>query len=668
MKRLRIILLCSLLFVCFYTIFITKNRIYKTKYKDGQINLTGYIIDIHQDLDKITVILKAKEKIKVSYYTKEDLHLKLGDYIQVSGELTKPKDNTVFHLYNYRLYLMSQKIYHVLRADSIIKMKDNSNIFYKIKNSLYERMNVLKSNTYLKTFILGDRSSLDKEIKTIYQENGISHLLAISGMHISLLSSSLLFLFKRKKYSHGCISLFLIFYAFLVGFTPSVIRAVVFLIFYKIDKKYLLLLLTCILLVYNPYYIYNVGFLFSFIISFYLILFHNKINQVKNYFVQILLISTISFLASLPILINNFYMINIISPFINILFVPFISCLIFPLCLITLCFPFLDIILFFFLMILESISLFLNHFNIELVMCSIPIYLCLLYYLLITFVIIKPKYSYLLIIVLLFHHNVRYFNQNSYLTMIDVGQGDSTLIEHKNVAILVDTGGVVNSNYSIALNTTIPYLKSLGIQKLNFLILTHNDYDHMGEAFDLLNNFRVDNVIMNSGKINEMENKLIPLLKSKKVNYDFISEKTINFKNFYFNFINDKEEDNENEDSLILFTKIENRNILLMGDAGKVSENYIMDAYNLPIMDILKVGHHGSKTSSGKEFIDAIQPKIALISAGKNNRYQHPNSEVIDILNNNYANTYVTSIDGSIRINLKNLKIYTCSNVYANGC
>lgn len=105
-----------------------------------------------------------------------------------------------------------------------------------------------------------------------------------------------------------------------------------------------------------------------------------------------------------------------------------------------------------------------------------------------------------------------------------------------------------------------------------------------------------------------------------------------------------------------------------MGDSGKTSENYIISEYNLPKMDILKVGHHGSKNSSSSGFINEINPKIALISAGVRNLYNHPNQEVIDILNDNNVHTYITSIDGSIKINLDTFKIYTCSNVYANGC
>ena len=97
-----------------------------------------------------------------------------------------------------------------------------------------------------------------------------------------------------------------------------------------------------------------------------------------------------------------------------------------------------------------------------------------------------------------------------------------------------------------------------------------------------------------------------------------------------------------------------------MGDASSTTEKEILDKYNLPNMDVLKVGHHGSKTSSGKEFIDEINPKYSVISVGKNNRYGHPNKEVLDVLSN--SKIYRTDEDGSIMFKIKNnrLKIETC--------
>ena len=658
MKKLKIDLLCKIILILsiLYTFYITKNLIYYTNYQEGEITLIGKIISITHSSDKTDLIIKSKEKIKVTYYG--DIDYKLGDYIKVNGNLTKPYNNTIFNLFNYNKYLLSNKIYYILKADNIIKIKDNKNILYKIKNNIYERIDKLKSKDYVKTFILGDKQDLSGEILSSYQQNGVSHLLAISGMHISLLVVILSKILKKFKYSYFIISIFLIFYAFLTNFTPSVLRAVFLYFFKKIDKKNLILLIASFMLFYNPYYIYNVGFLFSFVISFYLIYFGNLTNKFNNYFVKLFITSTICFIASIPIMINNFYYINIMSPLINVLFVPFISLIIFPLSLLTLIFPILDNILLFLLNIMESLTLFCNNFNINLIMAKIPFYLFIIYYIIITFIFIKPKYFYVLIIILIIHNNIKYFNKNSYLTILDVGQGDSILLEIKDKNILIDTGGNMFSDYNIAQNKLIPYFKSLGIKKLNYLILTHGDYDHMGESINLINEFKVDNVIFNHDSYNDLEQNLIKILDDNNINY-YKGLKQININNNILYFLNNKLYDNENDNSNIIYTKINGIKILLMGDAGIDVEKDILSKYNLSNIDILKVGHHGSKTSSSEFFIDKINPLYSVIAVGKNNWYGHPNEEVLEVLKN--TDIYRTDINGSIKFKIRNkLEIKTC--------
>ena len=658
MKKLKIALLSKIILIIaiVYTFIITNNLIYKTNYNEGDITLIGKIISITYSDDKTDLIIKSKEKIKVTYYGNSNY--KLGDYVRVSGTLNIPYDNTIFNLFNYRKYLLSNKIYFILYADKIEKVKDNKNILYEIKNVIYERINNLKSKDYMKTFILGDKQDLNDEILSSYQENGISHLLAISGMHISLLVVILSKLLKKFKHSYFIISIFLIFYAFLTSFTPSVLRAVFLYIFNKIDKKELILLIASFLLFYNPYYIYNVGFLFSFIISFYLIYFGNLSNKFNNYFMKLFITSTICFVASIPIMINNFYYINISSPLINLLFVPLISLIIFPLSLLTLIFPILDNLLYFLTNIMEDLTLFCNNFNLNLIMAKMNIIIFLFYYLIITLIFIKPKYFYILIMILILHNNIKHFNPNSYLTMIDVGQGDSILLEIKDKTILIDTGGNMFGDYNVAKNKLIPYFKSLGIKKINYLILTHGDYDHMGESINLINDFRVDNVIFNHNDYNDLENELIKILKIKKINY-FKDLKQLNIYNNKLYFLNKKIYAEENDNSSVIYFKINGIKVLLMGDAGIDVENDILNNYVLNNIDILKVGHHGSKTSSSEKFINNINPKYSIISVGKNNWYGHPNDTVLDVLNSSII--YRTDIDGSIRIKLKDeIKIKKC--------
>ena len=651
------------LLICFtviYTFYITNNLLYHSHYQEGSVDLIGYITDITYKEDKIDLEIKAKEKIKVSYYTNDNLNLKLGDYIKIKGELTKPYDNTIFNLFNYRKYLLSNKIYFILKADEIVKIKDNTNLFYKIKNIIYERMNDLKTKDYVKAFVLGDNQDLDDDMEVIYQENGVTHLLAVSGSHTTFLAVVLLIFLKKFKYNHIIISLVLIFYAFLTNFTPSILRAVFLFMLNKYDKKKTIIIIACLMLLYNPYYIYNVGFLFSFVICFYLIYFGNLTNNFKNYFVKLLITSLICFVASIPIMINNFYYINIMSPLINVVFVPFVTFIIFPLCLITLIIPYFDNILLLALNIMEQLSLFFNYFNINLIMSKVNIFIFILYYIIITFIFIKPKYFYILIIMIFIHTNIKYFNQNNYLTMIDVGQGDSILLELKNKNILIDTGGNSFSDYNMAVNKLIPYFKSLGIKKIDYLILTHGDYDHLGEAVNLVENFRVEKVIFNCGEFNELEQELIKVLDKKKIPY-YSCVKELNVDNNKLYSLNNKDYGNENDNSSVIYTKLNNHKFLFMGDAGVGVEEDLIEKYNLQDIDVLKVGHHGSRTSSSIEFINEINPEYSIISVGKNNRYGHPNKEVLDALEE--SKIYRTDQNGSImfKINNNKLKIETCS-------
>ena len=653
--RYRLIIL--ILITIIYAFIVTNNLIYKTNYKEGYDEITGTIIDIIKKEGKVTFTLKAKEKIKVILYN-DDFDYEIGDYVKVIGELKIPSGNTIFNLFNYRMYLMSNKIYYLMDAECVIKLRTSKGI-YKIKNIIYKKIDNLKSESYIKTFILGDKSDLNSDMKIIYQENGISHLLAISGMHISLLASILKFLLKKIKFSHLIISTFMLFYAFLTNFTPSVIRATLFFIFSKkIDVKKLIVVICCLMLIYNPYYIYNVGFLFSFIVSFYLIMFNKLICKFNNYFAKTFIISLISFLAGFPILINNFYTINISSIFLNIIFVPFVSFIVFPLCLITLFFSFFDNILFMIITLLENLSFFLNSFNINLTMRIMPFYMVILYYILITLILHQPKYFYILIIILLIHNNIKLFSKNSYLTMLDVGQGDSLLLELKDKTILIDTGGIY-SDYSLAINKIIPYLKSRGIKKIEYLILTHGDFDHIGEAINLVNNFKVENVIFNCGEFNELEQDLIKVLYKKKIPY-YSCIKKLNIDNNKLYFLNNKDYGNENNNSSVIYAEINNYKFLFMGDAGVEVEEDLIEKYNLQDTDVLKVGHHGSKTSSSKTFIDEVNPKYSIISVGKNNLYGHPNDSVLETLEE--SKIYRTDQGGSIMFKIKKnkLQLETC--------
>ena len=188
----------------------------------------------------------------------------------------------------------------------------------------------------------------------------------------------------------------------------------------------------------------------------------------------------------------------------------------------------------------------------------------------------------------------------------------------------------------------------------------HGDYDHMGEAINLVNNFKVEKVIFNCGEFNELEQELIKVLDKKKIlYYSCINE--LNIKNNKIHFLNDKDYGNENDNSAVIYTELNKHKFLFMGDAGIEVEKDLIEKYILQDIDVLKVGHHGSKTSSSKVFIDKLKPKYSVISVGKNNRYGHPNDNVLNNLEDSII--YRTDQNGSIMFKIKNnkLKIETCS-------
>jgi len=182
----------------------------------------------------------------------------------------------------------------------------------------------------------------------------------------------------------------------------------------------------------------------------------------------------------------------------------------------------------------------------------------------------------------------------------------------------------------------------------------------MGESINLVENFKAEKVIFNCGKFNELEQELIKVLEKKKIPYYFCI-KELNIDNNKLYFLNIKDYGNENDNSSVIYTELDNHKFLFMGDAGVEVEEDLIEKYNLTDIDVLKVGHHGSKTSSNKKFIDDIDLKYSVISVGKNNRYGHPNKEVLTFLEE--SKIYRTDQNGSIMFKIKNnkLKIETCA-------
>lgn len=675
MKKLRHILqskhLIKIITIIIFiiTLLYTNYYPFKSKYTKDDKEFIGIVTKYEVKEDKITIEIKAKEKLLITYkyQDKEFNNLSYGDKIKVKGTLITPSKNTNQNTFNYQKYLYYKKIYYLVEATSINKIANNHNYLYTIKNTLYQKINKLKSSNYIKTLLFCD-NTLSKEIKESYRINGISHLFSVSGMHINFFVSIIyLYLNKityNKRIKYLITNIFIITYLILFP-SSSLLRSAVMSILYSINyllklkiKKIDILLLTLgVSLLINPFIIYDLGYIYSYTITFFLVLSSSTLKK-KNKINKIIYISLLSFLVSIPITIYNSYEINIISILLNIILVPIISIIILPLTILTYIFPILDSILYLFTNTLETISLFISKINItKLIFPKPSLLIIVLYYIIFLLSYQNKKYFYLNIILLIIIYISPYLNSNFEVVMFEVGEADCHLIKYpynKNT-ILIDTG---KNEYKIK-NEVIPYLKSIGIKKIDYLIITHGDEDHIGGSITLINNFQVKNVILNKGTFTDLEKELIKNLNKKKIPYQ-ININKINLSNHTIYLLNNTKYNNENDNSIITYFTYQKYKFLYMGDASINTEDNLLENYNLNNISILKVGHHGSNTSSSKDFISQINPSISLISVGENNIYHHPNKEVINNLSK--SRIYRTDINNMVKLTINSkgiLKVTT---------
>ena len=678
MRRLKVILQHKYLFkVLALLVFVVSlyriNFIKRESILDSDLtSFEGIVEKISIKDNRVEIYVNNKETIIGNYYY-EDVEeisyfndIKLGDRIIIYGNLKEANNNTIPNLFNYKKYLSTNGIFYLMTINKFEKVCNNTSIIYYIKNKLIDRIdNIKKSGAYVKTFVLAI-NEIDKDVRSSYQYNGISHLFSISGMHITLFATFLLGMMNKISYNryfnYFIVNLFLIFFMVLVGFTASSVRSVLMFILFSINKLFnfkiksldIMLIVLIVLLLINPFYLYSVSFLFSYIISAGIVMANRNIKRIKKKLAKNLYISFICFTFSLPICINYFNQVNVLSVVLNLFFIPLVSSIIFPLAIVCLFVPKIDAILYLFIGIMEKCSLLVS--NISIFTISFPkvgIVLVVIYYVILVVSLYKPKMYIVVILLIILFKNISYFDSDLRVLIFDVGQGDSILISFPNNGgnILIDTSGDT-MNYESSNNVgdkIIPYLKTVGITKIDYLMISHGDFDHMGEAINLVNNFKVDNVVFNCGEYNNLEKNLIKTLNKDNIKY-YTCIKELKIYKYKMQFLNTREYDNENDNSSVVYFNYDGYKFLFMGDAGTSREEDILKKYDIGSIDFLKVGHHGSNTSSSSEFIDSISPKYSFISVGKYNRYGHPMASVLDALNDSVV--YRTDVDGSVEVRI----------------
>lgn len=511
------------------------------------------------------------------------------------------------------------------------------------------------------TLSIGNKNYISPDFFDSLQKLGIYHLYVISGTHVAFLSGVIFGVLKYFRLPLNIIKIIiiisLIFFLFLNFFSPSVLRAVfmgVLLLvcsFFK-KKPYLAIisLSALIQILINPYVIYHAGFQLSYVTTYFILLTRPLFMHYSS-IIQLVLITVISELSTLVIVLIHFNEISISGLLLNIVFVPVFSFIIFPSVIIFNLLIFLhfpptinELYHLLFSLMKSCIYLISDAFKHRISVknlsgTTIIILLFLTYRLTVNVLQFKAKKIIvcIMIFITVLVVNHQHLNTEFTLTMVDVGQGDAFVIQdHKNYkTVLIDTGGAYkhdDSTINLSDKTLLPYLKEQGIDFIDLLIISHLDLDHSGEVINILEKKEVGNIIMNTQdiKFNEWVMQLSPEQQSLIVDSRRFSEFSVGDIHFE-NFLHESEPLDSNEQSVVLKAHLNHFSILFTGDAGLRTEEELMSLYNLK-SDILKVGHHGSDTSSGERFIDEVSPEISLISAGVNNRYGHPHDSVVETL------------------------------------
>lgn len=658
--------------------------------------------DFYNDNEQINNIFIVKNKKGNSYILKDkkykknvkayiNKNFKIGDKILINGNIKH------FHLemneygFNEQNINKSNNIFYKLKINNVKKIESGNilnslqNSFIKhCENSLDKYLN-RENSKIMKSIILADTTYIDFETKESFRNIGLSHILALSGLHIMVIMSFLeivLSLFKVSKIKRRIVSLFFVYiYIYFVALPIGAIRSFIMSVFlflnFLFKRKYNsidgLFLSGIINIFINPYVIYSVSFILSYASVLSILLFYNRLNA---YFNENYVISSVILTLSVSILlfpINQYYFgeFSLLSFASNLLLVPiFTVSIILSFILIILNFlgifisPFLNLILNLSRVIIKFINEF-NYLNIQI--RNFTIYSLLSYYVIIFtifnirklsgFLILRNVFIFYLLFVFIFNIIFMYTDNNLYVDFLYVDQGDCSLISYKNKRYLVDTGGSYLKNYSPGKIYTYDYLKKHYISKIDALFISHFDEDHIEGIFDIIENIKIDRVYVSYIEDNEYLRKIL----EKDINLYLLKKDDIVKinENIYFKVLTDaKKYNNDNDKSLVLSLNFNDKSILYTGD---ISENVEKDISGK--FDILKVSHHGSKTSTSEEFLKNTDINYATISCGINNMYKHPSKEVLERLKRNSIDTYTTSEDGQIRAVIgSEIDIYTYSN------
>jgi competence protein ComEC len=738
----KLILMLIVFFLSVIQILILEKS-FENKYKNitGEIQVEAIVVSNankkeYKDVYIIKIISINGDKkykgtrLKLSIKSNKN-NIEYGDKIVFTGEYEEPETQRNYGGFNYKEYLKTKNIYGLISTNKIDKIEKKSYnkiliLINKFSNKITQNANeILEEDeaNLLTGILIGNKENLSTEIQESFRNSNLSHMLAVSGAHVSYIILGITVLLNKskinKKISKIITIIALILFIILTGATASVTRACIMAIYvivasllYKKPNTFIGISISIlIILLINPYNLLDVGLQLSYGGTLGIILFNKifegkiklpnikilLISKILNSLKQMLIVSISANLIIFPIIAFHYNTVSLTFFISNILAGPILGIIII-LGFITIFISFVSIkiskvfsfILSMFLKLLILIANFSSNLPLSKIYVKTPsIFLIIIYYLILLIFLYSIKRKKLhrfekilikkvknrkfkksviaiILVVVIVFQLVKIIPSNLKIYFIDVGQGDSTLIvTPKNKTILIDGGGSSSDNYDVGKNTLLPYLLDRGITKVDYMFISHFDMDHCGGLLYILENLKVKNVIIGKQFDNSENYKtFLNIIKSKKIKVNMVEEGVkINIeKNLYFDVIwpsNKQAVTNNsiNNNALVCKLNYKNFTMLFTGDIEEETEKILVSKYlgtNALKANVLKVGHHGSKTSSTQEFLELVKPQIALIGVGKNNKFRHPNEDVLERLKNLNCKIYRTDEMGEVILKIKN--------------
>lgn len=700
--------------------------------------------------EKVQVVVKLRTKKQW-----EEAHQwQRGTIVRLNGEWERPRKAGNPGALDYQLYLYREQIHWIINVDGVDSIRF-APTHYSGKDSIAQKFQLKGlrqfdafreyladqvetvfppfSQGFMKGILLGTRDDLEPERLEAFSLLGLTHVLAISGMHVGLVIGGWIWLCLRFGMTYQRTLLLTLFvipvYITLTGAEPSAIRAGIVTmlgitaVLMKRWKNGLSLLgfTGCLMLLWNPYFLFNIGFQLSFLTTAGILWGVPKMNKklpIQNAWIRSAI--SITFIAqcfSFPITIYYFNQFSILSFGTNLFLVPVITLIILPFGYAAL---FLGMVHPGFGYILGKIvnsTLWGVYWSVDRlsdwemlhqIWGTPPKWWVILYYVFFLWLMglwvkgedrIHPqvklrwggtihlpridKHRWMisaLIFIMILHLGYGYsypLKRDVFqATFIDVGQGDSILIETPNgKRILVDGGGTLDFSeqleewqkrkkmFEVGKQTVVPYLKRNGIRHLDYVVATHGDMDHIGGLRAVLSELSVGNLVWGADRVEgSEETDLMHIARENKIKVvqaiqgqKWSIEEGIEMWVLHPARESGRSEKSNNQ-SVVLLLNVYGETVLLTGDIEKEGEYRILDMLEemkfRPQIDIMKVAHHGSRTSTTERWVDFFQPSVAVISVGQDNWFGHPTKEVLQRLKAADTQIYRTDVDGAVRVTI----------------